>query len=207
MKNLFFTGLLLLIGTGSYAQARDILPRSVPPNVKSAFTQQFAQASDVEWEEQNGNYRVSFEIGTVDHEAAFTSAGKLLSHTYDIARSDVPASVKTAFAGKFKNAADIEWEKQNDDFKVSFEIGRTDHEAVFTPRGELIKHARDITQKELPAAVSSKLQQDYSSYRIDDITEIKEGKEVSYKIDLDGQPDLTLRYDEKGHVLLKIVDR
>ncbi len=214
MKTLLFGTLLLFIGAGLHAQERDVSPRNVPQGVLSGFSQKFSQAKEVEWEAVYGDYQASFEVGGVEHRADFTSAGQLISHTYEIAANAVPPKVESAFSQKFSQARDVEWEKEmenaekNGAYEVSFEQGRKDHKAYYSSTGKLIKHSFDITAEELPAAVVEKIKKDYSDYKIGDITRTAfQKKEDMYEVELDGQPDLNLRYDKKGHVLMKMVDR
>lgn len=218
MKKLLLGALMIFLGTGLYAQNRNIPLRDVPNSVQATFSQKFTNAKEVEWKEEFSNYSASFEIGDVDHKAAFTSIGKLIAHTYDIARNDVPSQVQSAFTKKFKDAMDVDWERdmeikeKSDRYKASFEIGGVDHAASFSALGKLEKLTYDIIKNELPSAVSDKLSRDYANYGIDDISKEmkiagKKRKEISYNIELDGHPDLTVRYDEKGHVLLKLIDR
>ncbi len=213
MKTLLFGALLLFIGTGLQAQGHDVSPKNVPQGVLSDFSQNFSQARDVEWEVVYGDYRASFEVGDVEHHAVFTSDGKLISHTYEIPGREVPPKVQAAFAEKFKNASDMEWEKEmenaeeNGAYEVSFEQGEEDHKAYFSEAGALIKHAFEITAGALPSDVVEKIKKDYPDYKIGDVTRIEpEKKEDMYEVELDGQPDLNLRYDKKGHVLMKMVD-
>ncbi len=206
MKKIFFGAFLLLIGSGLYAQDRDLKASEVPSPVQSAFSQKFTHASDVEWEKSKDNYKVSFEVNDRDHKAVFTPSGKLVAQSAEVKGSDVPAAVRSAFAQQFANATDVEWKKTDDRYKASFDVGRTDHKVTFTAGGELVSHSYDIGKNELPASISARVQKDYPDARIDDVAKIDSGGNVSYKVELDGNPDITLWYSAEGELQRKVND-
>ena len=68
---------------------------------------------------------------------------KTKSGTDDISVSDVPESVRTAFAAKYPGATDVQWENATEDgtktYKAKFETNGTKKKAEFGTGGNFIK--------------------------------------------------------------------
>lgn len=102
MKTLILT--LGALTTFSLVNAQDIAQAQVPSVILNAFTSQFADATDVEWEMSGTLYNVDFEIGWgVDHEVWFDAEGQVVKHKEEISRKELPEAVvnriKTDFDG------------------------------------------------------------------------------------------------------------
>ncbi|QLH33502.1 MAG: hypothetical protein HWD62_14705 [Cyclobacteriaceae bacterium] len=61
----------------------------------------------------------------------------------EIASSDVPQSVLTAFSGKYAGASDVEWEVEKEDgklyYEAEFKVDGKRKEAYFRPDGTFSK--------------------------------------------------------------------
>ncbi|WP_163358224.1 membrane lipoprotein lipid attachment site-containing protein [Dysgonomonas sp. 25] len=78
--------------------AQDVAPSG---ELSARFVADFPNARDVEWEMAQNIYEVDFEIGHVDYEAYYDKEGNLLSYSFEIYESDLPAVVKNATIAKY----------------------------------------------------------------------------------------------------------
>lgn len=116
-----------------------------------------------------------------------------------------------AFAKDFPGASDMKWEKKKGYFVVDFymESRTREMEAWYDNAGKLYVTERDITHKELPAAVITALgSSKYADWAIDDIDEIsREGFETIYVIEVEkGKEEVDLVYNAEGVLLREIVE-
>lgn len=111
------------------------------------------------------------------------------AHAQDLAEKSVPAVVVNAFQQQFPNPSDVEWEKENDLYKVEFEQNNQEREAWINAGGQVVRQSLEIEEAELPAAVRQGIQRDYNGYRIDEIERMEENGVVSYAVELDNRSD------------------
>lgn len=83
----------------------------------------------------------------------------------EINAAQVPASIIKAFEAKYPGATDVDWKKQGTQYKTSFDMGDTDHEAFYSSSGKLVSHSRDIKAAELPAAVQASVKKNFPNHR------------------------------------------
>lgn len=115
-----------------------------------------------------------------------------------VSTTEVPAAVQTSFSSNFSNATDVEWKKKDADYKVSFEINDVDHYAMFSSTGTLIWKGEEIQEAAIPPAIITALKKDHPNHKIDDAYTIVKDGVTSYKISLDGNPDLKVKYSADG---------
>ena len=115
-----------------------------------------------------------------------------------ISDADVPQAVQTSFKSTFANATDVEWKKKDNDYKVSFKLNNAEQHAMFDSSGTLLSQGQKIQESELPAAVSSAIKKDYSDHRIDEAYTIVKDGTTTYKVELDGSPDVKVKYSADG---------
>ena len=125
----------------------------------------------------------------------------------DIPQSKVPSLVVNQFQQNFSKARDIEWEMKGENYEVEFEVGRhpdRDHEILYSPAGQVLRHKQEISSKDLPAQISQKLKAEYDGYRIKDVKKIVEGDKTIYKLEAKShKEEWELKLDEKGNILRK----
>lgn len=127
----------------------------------------------------------------------------------DISKQQVPAVILNNFQKSFPKATDIEWKKQNDLYKVEFEIGfwNDDRSAWYTTEGDLIRFKEDIAKKDLPAAVLAAIEKDYKNYWVKDAERITEKNKKTYKVELRSfTEEWNIIFDESGNELSKVAD-
>lgn len=124
----------------------------------------------------------------------------------EIPATAVPVSVKNALNAKFPGATDIDWKKVGSQYKASFDLGKVDHDAVFTAAGQLRAHDYDIAYSELPAAVKTAVARQFPRHRPDGADRQEADGRVTYKVELDGTPDLNVILSADGTILRKMTD-
>ncbi len=134
---------LLILGTGTIF-AQDIPKSQVPSVIVNNFKKEFTKANDVEWERQGDLYNVDFEIGWfTDYEAWYNASGKLVKHTQEINKSDLPKAVINAIKTQYKEYSIDDVKKIIEDgvetYKVELEKWDEDFDVIYSKNGNLIK--------------------------------------------------------------------
>lgn len=124
--------------------AQDIKESEVPSVIVNNFKKEFPKASDIEWEMHGDLYNVEFEIGwSTDYEAWFTTSGKLVKHTEEIKKSDLPKAVTNAIETDHKgyHIDDAEKIVENGVESYKIEIEKEDHDfdVFYSANGTVIK--------------------------------------------------------------------
>jgi hypothetical protein len=107
----------------------------------------------------------------------------------DISEKEVPSLVLNALQSKYSNATKVDWELKGDVYKAEFEVGSREHDLWIDKSGNITKHKEDFPKKDLPRAITQKLESEFKDYKIDDADKIEEGGKVLYEVDLDGSKD------------------
>ena len=134
---------LMVLGTGTIF-AQDIPSSQVPSVIVNNFKKEFTKANDVEWERQGDLYNVDFEIGWfTDYEAWYNASGKLVKHTQEISKSDLPKAVINAIKTQYKEYSIDDVKKIIEDgvetYKVELEKWDEDFDVIYSKNGNLIK--------------------------------------------------------------------
>ncbi len=91
-------------------------------------------------------------------------------------------------------------------YEVDFDLGRVDHKATYSPAGKLISYEKDIPNSKLPAAIVRSIKAKYPNGRIDDVDMISTGGKITYKIDIEGKPDVNVWYVADGKFIREVPD-
>ncbi|GAB4492063.1 MAG: hypothetical protein OHK0045_18910 [Raineya sp.] len=102
MKKYYFVGIFAFLFT-NITMGQVIKPEQVPSSIISAFQSKFPNAKDIEWEMDNSDFEVNFEIGKVEWSAKFDSGGKLLETEQEINVSQIPQNVRQAIESEYPN--------------------------------------------------------------------------------------------------------
>lgn len=120
----------------------------------------------------------------------------------DLKPSEVPEAVKNVFTKENTSATDIEWERDMDNYKVEFDMGRMEHEIWYTADGNIIKRENDIPQSDLPQAIRDIIESNYPGYRLDDIEMTWQDDATTYKVELEkGKEEWEVVFDADGKIL------
>ncbi len=113
-------------------------------------------------------------------------AGSLISCDADDNQNvETPSVVLNTFQSKFPDAQDIEWEKDQENFEVEFEIDQIEHTALINREGNLLKRKNEIEISDLPEVVLQNLQANYEVDKIDDIETLYLEQSIFYQIEIE----------------------
>ena len=135
---------------------------------------------------------------------SFVIAGMLygaVGQAQSISYKQVPAVVLNAFQQKFPKAKDVDWEKRNSHYDVSFELGwkLTDHEVWIAQDGKILRHSEDIKSSDLPRPVREAIKTSYKGFRIDDADRVTKNNEITYRVELErGNEEHSLEFRPNG---------
>ncbi|PRX48839.1 PepSY-like domain-containing protein [Salegentibacter salegens] len=140
MKKSIF--LILAIAMGFTACEDDDLRNSdIPSVVLNGFTEEFPNATGVEWEKKAEFFEAEFALENVDYEAVLNTEGSLIKYKYDMVYDDLPAAVKTTITTDYDKTKIDEVEllkiSENTYYQVEFEEEPTDANVIFEETGEV----------------------------------------------------------------------
>jgi hypothetical protein len=138
--------------------------------------------------------------------AFFLIGGIASSNAQDIDKKNVPAAVKAAFSKAYPKARDVDWKVEGSNYKADFDLAKTDHKAVYTATGKTISFEKDIPVTQLPSVIVKNIKTKYPQGRIDDVDWINTGGKITYKIDIEGTPDVNVWYGADGKFIKEIAD-
>ncbi|MBK0371116.1 PepSY-like domain-containing protein [Flavobacterium agrisoli] len=149
MKRLILLSALSLYFLSNALYAQDVPQSQVPSVVVNVFQQNFQKAYDIEWEMDGDRYKIAFETGILgnDHEAWYTSTGKLVKHVEEISKSDLPASVlkniQTTYNGYQIDDIEKITEGLTVTYKMELESFTQDWKIVCNSNGKTIRKIAD----------------------------------------------------------------
>jgi len=135
---------LIVLGVSFTSCAQHVPQRQVPAIVLNTFQKLFPRANDIEWEMKGGLYEVEFETGLSgkDHKMLIDSMGRITYHESEIAKNELPDSVRNTITAQFAGYAldDIEKIESNGIVTYSVELEKKleEWEVVFSPDGKII---------------------------------------------------------------------
>jgi len=137
--------ILTLSVMGSSLMAQDIPASQVPTAVTNAFTQEYTNPTDVDWEKKRKNFEVEFEVEGVDHKALYDAEGQLLMTKRDLREADLPPAITqkiTADYGKYEiDDVDALTVDGTTYYQVELDGTLRDRKLVFTEDGQ---EAREV---------------------------------------------------------------
>ena len=114
----------------------------VPEAVKSAFDAQFSNASDVEWKNKDGNYKVKFNMNGKDHMAELNRTGEVISKGMEVDEQELPSQVSDAIKNKYSSDKIDDAYRVEKDGKTMYMVkleGNNNRKLVFDEQGTLVK--------------------------------------------------------------------
>ncbi|GAB3823420.1 PepSY-like domain-containing protein [Pontibacter rugosus] len=126
--------------TFASAQAQDVDQKDVPQAVSSALTQQYANATDLDWEIDGANYEAEFDMNRVDHTVLIDPSGKILMSKRDIMQKDLPQAVQSTISQSYKSMRLDDMEQVEKDgqtyYQVELDQKGQDKKLVFSADGK-----------------------------------------------------------------------
>jgi hypothetical protein len=124
--------------------AQKVKEAEVPVAVKSAFKQQYPQASEVKWDKENSNYEASFDLNKIDHSVLVDRAGKILESEVEIEMNELPNGISEYVKTHYKGMTVKEAAKITDAGGViTYEAEVKGMDLLFARDGKFIKEVRD----------------------------------------------------------------
>ncbi len=114
---------------------------------------------------------------------------------------DVPQAVKTSFDNQYPNASSVHWKMKDGSYKAKFNMNDTKHLAEFNSAGTLTKTGMAIPKQDLPSVVTNAINREYANTKTGDIYRIQKDGQTHFMVELDGQADKVVVYDEQGNVV------
>jgi hypothetical protein len=154
MKNTFlltaFSALLLTAcsksgtddnGSGT---ANVVAASAVPQVTRTAFSNDFAGATGVEWQRNSSSsFTVQFNHSNQRHDAGYDDNGHQSSHNIICLDGPLPEVVLDAFRQRFPADNVYEWKLRNDGtWRAHFMRGTVKYEATYSAAGSLLKFER-----------------------------------------------------------------
>lgn len=123
----------------------------------------------------------------------------------EISSNKVPSVVKNNLKLKFPNAKDVEWENEDTNYEVDFEIGDVDYQALIASNGTILKYKFEVLATALPATVLSRINTSYRGSSLDDAEILDVNGTMYYQVELDRKPkDRKLVFDINGEVVTTV---
>lgn len=113
---------MLLSGFASVLIAQDIPQANVPSVVLNTFQSKFPNATDVDWELEEGVYKVEFKIGKRGHDLWIDKSGKIKKQKEDFPKSQLPAAISEKLKSDFSAYKIDDVDKIEQDGKVLYKV-------------------------------------------------------------------------------------
>ncbi|MDW7691698.1 PepSY-like domain-containing protein [Flammeovirgaceae bacterium SG7u.111] len=116
----------------------------VPEKVKTAFSQKFPNATNVEWEKENETeWEAEFKMDGKEYSSNFTSQGVWTETEYEIKKLELSTLAKktlnTEFAGYEIKEAEISETAEGKVYEIELKKGEQELQVVISTNGKLIK--------------------------------------------------------------------
>jgi hypothetical protein len=121
------------------------------------------------------------------------------------AKEAVPENVKSAFSQKFPDATNVKWDKENaTEWEAEFKIGGKKYSANFDNMGTWMETEYEINADEIPAAVKTTLDKDFTGYKIEEseVSETAKGKLYEFELEKAGE-EIEAAIDMSGKIVNK----
>ncbi|WP_299986547.1 SdiA-regulated domain-containing protein [uncultured Pontibacter sp.] len=115
---------------------------------------------------------------------------------------NVPDAVKVKFVESYPTIKRVDWDRVDSLYEAEFKISGRERKALFGEDGTLLSYTEEIEEQYLPKRIAAQLQQEFKSYKIDEVHRVQEGSLTSFVIELEkGTRDIWLRFNDKGELL------
>ena len=119
----------------------DIRNADIPSVVLNGFTEQFSNATGVEWEKKADLYEAEFEIEKVAYEAILSSDGTIVKYKYDVSYEALPEAVQASITADYDktNIDEIELIQISETsyYQVEFDAEPNDNKIIFEESGQV----------------------------------------------------------------------
>ena len=122
-----------------------------------------------------------------------------------ICQKSVPENVKKEFTGKFPTAQNVKWGSEEDnEWEAEFKMNGKEMSSSYDNSGKWLETETEISSKELPAAVTASLKNEFAGYKTGEMSFVESTELKGYEISLKkGESSLEVVFDNNGVVLKK----
>ncbi len=118
--------------------------KNVPENIKKAFNQKFAKATDVKWGMENKTeWEAEFKLDGKEISANYDLQGKWLETEYKITIEEIPTIIKSSIeknnAGCKIKSADVSETPKAKVYEVMILKGKKSVEVIMDEKGKVVK--------------------------------------------------------------------
>lgn len=143
MKTRTLTSLFLLLSTLMFAQAVQV-PSNLTQKLKSAFP----TATDISWDEEDGNYEANFEVDGTEISVVMNSDAEILETETEMEISDLPANIAEYVSENYEGfviseAAKIELKNGEMLYEAEITKGDIHKDLLFDSKGKIEKKDED----------------------------------------------------------------
>lgn len=197
----------------------DELPTAVKESYNTtSYATEGWEIDDIDKLSRNGMalvYKIEVEkAGQPDHDLLFSETGLLISDKIDNDTDDdnenvpvvIPGAILDFINAHLNGATILDYDTDNGEKGVELTYKNKEVELYFSNANAFLRSEDEITEDELPEAVSNALQKEIAGWEIDDITRITYAdKQVIYEVELDNlvnDDEKTLRFNSDGTLLI-----
>ncbi|MCC9070385.1 hypothetical protein LNQ49_02045 [Flavobacterium sp. F-65] len=122
----------------------------------------------------------------------------------DLSQKDVPGIVKSTFLINFPDATNAKWEKEKDNYEVTFTYEKETQSALLDSSGNLIQTEVKITKDELPKSILPYVKVNYRRKKIREVAKIKDANgKIFFEVEIYKK---ALIFDHKGNFVKEIAE-
>ncbi|MEI6276024.1 MAG: PepSY-like domain-containing protein [Prolixibacteraceae bacterium] len=121
-------------------------------------------------------------------------------------KEEIPAAAKSGFSAKFPAAQKVKWSiEKPGEFEVEFTLNKVEQSCLIDAKGNLVESEIEIRENELPQAVKTTINKDFSGFKLDEIEKATDAKGVvSFEMEAaKGKDKWELSFDPNGKLLSK----
>ncbi|MGJ8715272.1 MAG: PepSY-like domain-containing protein [Maribacter stanieri] len=139
---------------------------------------------------------------------ALTVLGTFTVFAQDIDPNTVPANLRQSFEQHYPQASDVEWELDGQSYKVEFDNNRLEHEIWYATDGKATRAEHEITEADLPQAITSVIASNYAGYKVDSVEKTTVNGSTTYDVELEKgwNDEKDVVFNESGKVLSEMID-
>ncbi len=133
-------------------------------------------------------------------------AGMITSFTFaqNTHKKNVPTAVTISFNKMYPSAKEVKWDKEKDNYEVSFEENEMDNSILFDANGNVVETEIEIELNKLPSQILEYVKTHYSNQKVKDAAQITDAKgTITYEAELKGKD---LLFDSNGKFIKEMKD-
>lgn len=121
-----------------------------------------------------------------------------------IKEKEVPNLVLENFKKMYPNAKEVEWEKEDGNFEVNFDLNEIDNSVLFDEKGTILETELEIELNLLPVGVMEYIKSNYVGKKVKEASKITDAKgAVTYEVEIKGKD---LLFDKEGKFIKEVND-